>query len=210
MKPIAGRRPGGVHSAPVAICPRDTIRRVHLRDGDLEDLDGMARVWAAATAARDGLASPAPLADARAPILAAMTDHSAVAVVAVEEDIVAFAVATTGSPVDVRVAEVRFVGVAPHRWRAGLGERVLASLVARLAHLRYDAASLLVYVDNPAAIALYERCGWTASTRPPTVHPRSGRLEQRYHLPLGKATQDRGRQPAAALRSRPRPDDGPA
>jgi ribosomal protein S18 acetylase RimI-like enzyme len=183
---------------------------VELRDGRLEDVDGMARVWAAATAARDGRSTPASLAEAREPILAAMTDHGATAVVAVGQDVVAFAVATTRAPPDAREAEVRFVGVAPPRWREGVGERVLASLVARLRQRGYDAAGLLVYVDNPAAIALYERGGWTASANSPTVHPRSGRLEQRYRLELAKARQDGVPQPAVERRSAPVPDDGPA
>jgi ribosomal protein S18 acetylase RimI-like enzyme len=160
---------------------------VHLRDGGHGDVDGMARVWAAATAARDELATPASLADAREPILAALGDPGAMAVLAVDDDVVAFAVATTASPSDEREAEVRFVGVAPSRWREGLGARVMASLVAALRGRGYEAARLLVYVDNAAAIALYERCGWRAAGEPPSVHPRSGRLEQRYRLELGTA-----------------------
>src|SRR4051794_17086707 len=151
----------------------------------------MAHVWAAATDARDGRATPASLADAREPILAAMTDPGAIAVVVEEEEqVVAFAVATTASPPDEREAEVRFVGVAPNRRREGLGERIMAALVSGLRRQGHDAARLLVYVDNRAAIALYQRCGWVASSERPSVHPRSGRLEQRYRLELAAGTME--------------------
>ncbi len=66
----------------------------------------------------------------------------------------------------------------------GLAGMVLRSLARQLAAAGYDAAELLVYADNPAARRLYERLGWIADAAPPTPHPRTGRLEQRYVLLL--------------------------
>jgi ribosomal protein S18 acetylase RimI-like enzyme len=147
----------------------------------------MARVWAAATAARDGAATPAPLEHAREPIVAAMAEPGAFAVVAVEGDVVALAIAMPAASGNAREAEVRFLGVAPGRWRDGLGTSVMTALVERLRRRGYDSAGLLVYVDNLAAIRLYERCGWRAVDAPATVHPRSGRLERRYRVELRPA-----------------------
>lgn len=152
----------------------------------------MARVWAAATAARDGAGPPAPLEQAREPIVAAMTEPGAFAVVAVDGEVVAFAIALPAGSGDAREAEVRFLGVAPGRWRGGLGMSVMTALVERLRLRGYASAGLLVYVDNLAAIRLYERCGWRAVDADATLHPRSGRLEQRYRVKLRPAaTQER-------------------
>jgi ribosomal protein S18 acetylase RimI-like enzyme len=151
-----------------------------IRDGGEDDVDGVARVWAAATAARDGRARPAALAVARAPIAAAMAEPQALLVIAAEPDVVAFAIAAPARDGDPCDAEVRFLGVAPDRWGEGLGAQVMHRLLERLDQRGDRSASLLVYVDNAPAIRLYERCGWVAADAPPTVHPTSGRLEQRY------------------------------
>jgi ribosomal protein S18 acetylase RimI-like enzyme len=157
---------------------------MEIRDGTIDDIDGVASVWAAATAARDGHSRPAALEVARLPILAVTSRPDFVLVVAVAERIVAFALALSATTDRLRDADVRFVAVAPDHWGEGLGAQVLARLVERLTCLGHDSAQLLVYTDNIPAIRLYERLGWVAVDEPPSPHPGSGRLEGRYRLSL--------------------------
>src|SRR5688572_16951640 len=150
---------------------------VEIRDGTVEDVDDVARVWSAATAARDGDPDPAGLEAARVPIMAVSSERDSVFVVGVvAERVVAFALAAPSTSHGVREADLRFVGVAPDRWGEGLGTRVLGGLVTRLASMRYSAVQLLVYADNTSAIGLYERLGWIAVDEPPRAHPQTGKL----------------------------------
>src|SRR3954467_4254483 len=101
-----------------------------IRNGTIDDLDGVAAVWASATAARDGHSRPAALELARLPILAVTSQAGFVLVVAAAERIVAFALALPATD-GLREADVRFVAVAPDHWGEGLGAQVLAQLVKR-------------------------------------------------------------------------------
>lgn len=158
--------------------------------GDNRHLDGAAMVWAEATAARDGHSDVAPLEVSR-PIIARVLDQpGAVLVVALDdgEQVVAFAVAEpvparAGPGAAVQTAEVRYVGVGPQRWGAGLGRSVLRLLCAELAGAGFIEAQLLVYVDNTQAVGLYEQLGWQ-SEGIPAPHSRTGKPEQRYRLRL--------------------------
>lgn len=72
---------------------RDRVE-IRVRDGALEDVDGVARVWADATAARDGDLPPARLEIAREPILSVMREDGYLLIVVAAPRIVAFALAT--------------------------------------------------------------------------------------------------------------------
>jgi len=80
-------------------------------------------------------------------------------------------------------AEVRYVGVRPAMWGRGVGEQLLTDLRSRLKSADFSSAQLLVYTDNPRALALYERPGWRARGEP-SLHPHTGKPEQRYELEL--------------------------
>lgn len=155
-----------------------------IRLGDPGDIDGAARVWARATAQRDGRAQIAPLEAAREVLLDSLEKERSRLVVATNDGrIIGFA---TAEPTDSsRVAEVRHVGVDPDYWGVGVGGMVISRMADELASGGYHAAQLLVYADNVAARRLYERTGWTCEQREPSFHPRTGRPEVRYRLVLG-------------------------
>ncbi|MGH3390139.1 MAG: GNAT family N-acetyltransferase [Actinomadura sp.] len=151
--------------------------------GDERHRDGVARVWAEAIAAREGVADVPPLEAAR-PVVAEVLDRpGAVLVVALGDDgqVAAFALAEPLPPAagqEAQAAEVRYVGARPR-----LGRGVLRFLCAELAAARFLDAFLLVYADNTRASDLYERLGWRPEGMP-VPHPRTGRPEQRYRLRL--------------------------
>lgn len=159
-----------------------------VRNGALEDVDGVARVWAAATAARDGDLAPASLEIAREPVLSAMRDEGYLLIVIGAPRIVAFALTAPAASEPHRVAEVVYVGVDPGRWGEGLGARVLDGLAKRLPGSGYTSAGLWVYSDNVRAIRLYERLGWRASEERCSIHPRTHKPQRRYQLDLTEPT----------------------
>jgi ribosomal protein S18 acetylase RimI-like enzyme len=154
-----------------------------VRLGDPGDIDGAARVWARATARRDGKAEIPPLEAARGVVLDSLRDERSTLVVAEDEGVVV-GFATADPTASRRVAEVRYVGVDPDCWGSGVGGQVLARLADELAAAEFRSAQLLVYADNAPARRLYERLGWSRSDREPTPHPRTGKPEVRYHLCL--------------------------
>ena len=156
---------------------------VTARLGSLADVDGAALVWARATAARDGDPDVAPLHAAKAVLLRSLGQEGSILVVAVaHRRIVGF---TTAEPaVAAGTAEIRYLGVDPDHWGAGIGQITLAQTMHQLAAAGFLSAQLLVYEDNQRARRLYERAGWTRADDEPSVHPRSGRLEIRYHQDL--------------------------
>lgn len=160
-----------------------------VRRGEEAHLDGAAQVWAEATAARDGDPDVAPLDLSRPVIAGVLARPGAVLVIALDEQdqVEAFAVAEPLAPAGPgspgTTAEVRYIGVRPRRWGAGLGRSVLQFLAAELAAAGFTDAQLLVYADNHRAVRLYRQLGW----RPhglPGPHPRTGKPEQRYRLKL--------------------------
>jgi ribosomal protein S18 acetylase RimI-like enzyme len=158
--------------------------RPEVRRGSPEDVDGAAAVWARATARRDGEAEIPSLDAARAVLLDGLRADRSTFVVAVDESaVVGFATAEPATSPE--VAEVRFVGVEPAYWGSGVGGAVLARLADELASAGFLAAQLLVYADNTSARRLYERLGWTWDRQEPSLHPRTGKPEVRYHLSLG-------------------------
>lgn len=146
------------------------------------DRDAVAQLWAETTAARDGREEVAPL-DKSRPVIDAVLDGSPRSLLLVGRDddvVVAFAAA---APIGEQTAEVRYVGVSPATWGAGVGTRLMSELRSALAGAGYERAELMVYVDNSRALRLYERKGWSADGDP-TPHPRTGKPEQRYTLAL--------------------------
>jgi len=105
---------------------------MRVRDGGREDVDGVARVWAARPPRRDGRAEHA---GSGGPDRARHGERGAVRVVAAEQEIVGFATAIPTPRSAVADVDVRFVGGAPERWRSGLGAQLLRAL-RRDEHLR--------------------------------------------------------------------------
>jgi ribosomal protein S18 acetylase RimI-like enzyme len=165
------------------------MEAVCIVDGTDAHIDDAARIWAAATAARDGDVDVPPLELAR-PIIQNVLSNSRrsrliVAVTCDGGQTVGFAAVEPSGPSGpaADVAEVRYVGVHPQGWGTGIGAELMRALPERLAAIGYARAQLMVYVENRRAVQLYERLGWQADGRP-TPHPRSGKLEQRYVLDL--------------------------
>lgn len=149
--------------------------------GDSTHLDGAALVWAAATAARDGIPA-APLAQSRAVMSAVVSRPRSVLVVALDDDrqVAAFAVAAPAA--EASIAEVEFVGVRPGAWGAGLGRGVLGQLCSELAADGFRQAQLLVYTSNRRAVALYEGRGWQPDGAP-QPQPRPANLSSGTAFP---------------------------
>jgi ribosomal protein S18 acetylase RimI-like enzyme len=154
---------------------------VRIEVGGLDTVDAAARLWAEATAARDG-GSVAPIELAR-PVIQSVLDVSprSLLLVAFDGDDVCGFVAI--APSDADTAEVRYVGVSPRAWGTGVGRELMSAVPSSLAGTGYTRAVLLVYVDNVRAVRLYERLGWRAEGGP-EPHPRSGKPEQRYVLEI--------------------------
>lgn len=161
-----------------------------LTRGNRGHIDGAARVWAEATAFRDGNPAPAPLEDSRLVIAGVAARPGSVLIVALDDDdhVTAFAAAApaAGSKDSLAgTAEVEYVGVRPDAWGAGLARSVLELLCAELAADGFTRAQLLVYVSNRRAVSIYERLGWQAEGSP-KPHRRTGKPEQRYRRTLGE------------------------
>jgi GNAT superfamily N-acetyltransferase len=156
---------------------------VDVRLGGPGDIDGAARVWARATAKRDGKAEIPPVEAAKAVLLDSLGSERATLIVAVDEGAV-LGFATAEPTASRRVAEVRYVGVDPDRWGSGVGGLVLARMAEELPAAGFHAAQLRVYAGNTPARRLYERMGWRPGEHEPTLHPRTQKPEVRYHLSL--------------------------
>lgn len=164
---------------------RGHVDRLRIVDATASDIDAAARIWAAATAARDREASTPPVALARTLIESVATSSTrSFVVVAVTQDgqVVGFAAAEPAAGRE-STAEVRYVGVSPSAWGGGVGTQLMRALPERLKAGGFTRAQLMVYVDNQRATQLYERLGWRPNGDP-APHPRSGKLEQRYTLEL--------------------------
>jgi ribosomal-protein-alanine N-acetyltransferase len=69
-------------------------------------------------------------------------------------------------------AEILTLAVDPARRRTGLGERLAAAAIEAARAAAAEAVFLEVAIDNPAAIALYEKLGFVAAGRRPAYYPR--------------------------------------
>lgn len=140
-----------------------------------------ARIWATATARRDGLGEPAPAERKLPGLQAALAVPGASLHMATREHRpVGFLVLV---PSDSRL-ELRYLGVAPSAWGTGVAVRLLAH-VARVAKTGgFDAAELWVLADNERAIGVYVRAGWVLT---PDVKSQidTRRTEKRLELNVG-------------------------
>ena len=168
-----------------------------------EDLDDAARIWAEATAARDGDPKIAPLEVARPLIEAALSGsaesllliaragHAAHASHAAHAGAVGFAASAPVGAGHERRAEVRYLGVRPDAWGGGVARQLLHAIAEQLRGLGFVEAELWVNQDNPRAIALYRRAGWRRAPEI-RVNPRSGRLMERYVLRIADTASSGG------------------
>lgn len=150
-------------------------------DVGLTHLGAAAQIWAEATAARDGDPDVAPLELSRPVIQHVLGEPGGFLLIAERDGVVVgfAAVAPTGAG----VAELHYLGVGPRFAGAGVGKTLLGALPGELTLSGFTEAALKVYVDNFRAVRLYETAGWRPRGAP-SVHPRSGRLEQEYRLKL--------------------------
>ncbi|MEU2351052.1 GNAT family N-acetyltransferase [Modestobacter sp. NPDC049651] len=125
-----------------------------------EAAPAVARLWARATARRDGRPLPAgPGPDLLDAVRRRLGRPGAVVLLGWSGgELVACGVGTRRGPAD--DAELSLVAVAPERWGAGLGGRVLRRLEEELARAGYRRGALQVLAANRAAVRLYEAAGW--------------------------------------------------
>src|ERR1700722_13223304 len=144
-----------------------------------DDIDAAAQIWAEATAARDGAAEVADLADSR-PIIQGVLDRSPASILLLARSAHGMPMAFAAvEPISARIAELTYFGVSPHLFGLGAGKELLTDLHRRLVAHGYDRAELSVYTDNLRATRLYEGLGWQPYGEP-TPHGRTGKPEQRY------------------------------
>jgi len=160
---------------------------VHISVTSADRVDAAAQLWAEATAARDGDDEIAPL-DLSRPLVRSVLDSSPRSLLIAADDgdeLVGFAAIEPWAS-ESATAEIRYVGVSPRAWGAGVGRQLMAAVPELLAQEGFEDAVLKVYVDNTRAVRLYESLGWRADGEPAT-HPRSGRAEQQYRLDVRRA-----------------------
>jgi ribosomal protein S18 acetylase RimI-like enzyme len=148
-------------------------------------IDDAARIWAEATAARDGHGEVARL-DAARPVIQAVLDRSPRAFLLIARSAAGTAGFAAMEPLAGRggvVAQVSYIGVRPGLWGRGVGARLLQEVSRQLTATGYASVELSVYVDYRRAAALYERLGWQPRGEP-AAHPGTGKPEQRYELRL--------------------------
>ncbi len=151
-----------------------------------QHLADAARIWAEATAARDGEAVGARLELSRDRIKEALdASPQSLLLISVDERgaVVGFATAAPRSPGDETTAELRYLGVRPDAWGRGAGSSLLLSAAELLRGAGFAKVILEVYADNLRAVRLYEKLGWH---RVGAAHPHSGsgRLLEDYSLDL--------------------------
>jgi ribosomal protein S18 acetylase RimI-like enzyme len=149
-------------------------------------LDMAAQIWAEATSTRDGQAN-VPALDVSRPVIQGVLDRSPRAFLliarAADGTAAGFAAIEPAADGSETRAQVSYIGVRPQLWGQGIGETLLLETLRRLKAAGYACVELSVYLDNRKAVALYERLGWRPVGRP-APHPRTGKPEQRYELPL--------------------------
>lgn len=149
--------------------------------GGPEHVDTAALIWAHAVAVRDGYDEVPTLTQARPGIENALANEPSLLLLAREDgEAVGF---LAGGPQETGTAYINYVGVHPDAWGKGVGEALLRALPDALTERGYEAAELLVYVDNVRGVRLYERLGWI-KVGDPAPHPGNGRVEQRYSFSL--------------------------
>jgi ribosomal protein S18 acetylase RimI-like enzyme len=147
-----------------------------IRAASHADVDAMAEVWALADGKRRtdiGLSATVTVEQARHLVVDRLGRAGSIPVVARDGDqVVAMAIGLparehdgAGRAVIPRLLHVTLVSVVPSAWGRRLAARVLTSLLddARLAG--YTAAQVWAHESNTRAIAVYERLGFTRTSR---------------------------------------------
>lgn len=139
-----------------------------------------ARIWALATAHRDGDPKPATVEQALPVIDRALAPRGAALNLAERDgDAVGFVVTEPHGP----TGEVVYLGVDPQAWGSGVGATLVAAAADQAAATGASGLELWVYEDNERAVALYRRTGWQPMQEA-RAHRISGRIERRYERPL--------------------------
>ena len=135
-----------------------------------------ARIWAVATAHRDGEPVPAPVA-AALPIIerGLQPAGSALHLAYLDTLAVGFAVVVPrgGS------LEILYLGVDPDAWGMGVASRLLVDVTGYAVETARCEVDLWVYDDNVRAVNVYRRAGWRA-TNDVRTRATSRRRERRY------------------------------
>jgi ribosomal protein S18 acetylase RimI-like enzyme len=135
-----------------------------------------ARIWAAATAHRDSKPEAAPTATSLPTIQRALESPGATLHLAhLSGQACGFAVVTPQQ----HDLEIVYLGVDPAVWGRGVASQLLRDVIRHAEEQQQVEVELWVYDDNPRAIDLYLRAGWSP-TSDARRHTRSGRLERRY------------------------------
>ncbi|MEW1952101.1 GNAT family N-acetyltransferase [Terrabacter sp. NPDC080008] len=142
----------------------------------LADRREAARIWAQATAHRDGDPDPATVEESLPVIDRALGPVGASLHLAeLDGRVVGFVVLEPHGP----SLEIVYLGVDPCAWGSGVGAALVAAATEHAAATGATGLELWVYDDNERAVALYRRTGWQP-TDEAREHRRSGRLERRY------------------------------
>jgi len=129
-------------------------------------LDDAARIWAEATAARDGDPEPLSGLELAREVLHRALDPSQESLLLIAKgdagEVLGFAALAPvgGAPSGRRTAELKYIGVQPGAWGRGIGGALLEATSSALREEGFSHAVLEVYVDNIRAIRLYQRWGW--------------------------------------------------
>jgi hypothetical protein len=154
--------------------------------GPGEYLDEAGRIWAEATAFRDGSPDVAALDAARAvikPVVRSSAQSLLLVALGNDNDALGFAVAVTAGPVHDRRAELRYLGVRPRAWAAGSrhdSSRPFATRLAAAASSKPNCGCIAITAAPSTCTGVRNR-GLSADVR---IHPRSRRREQRYTLTI--------------------------
>lgn len=139
-----------------------------------------ARIWAHATAHRDGDPDVATVEEALPVIDRALSpDGASLHLAETAGGALGFVVLEPHGP----AVEVVYLGVDPHAWGAGVGGALVAAASEHAAATGASRLELWVYEDNERAVSLYRRTGWQ-QTGDVRTHRISHRLERRYERAL--------------------------
>ncbi len=143
---------------------------VLVRRGDTWDVEPAVAVWRAASAARRGGRPVA--AERETQVRGAAHQPGAFLLVADDAgEVVGMALALPGraddgaGPPVPGLCFVSLVYVAPHRWGAGVGGRLVDAVLTEARSQGYTRAQLWTHADNPRAQRLYEGRGFRRSGR---------------------------------------------
>ena len=180
-------------SATMSPVPSTTVRVLTTAELTDDDVASAAKLWADATARRDGRDVPEPWETKLAGIHARLAAPGAVLFVAADpQGPAGFAVA---APADASRAELSYLAVDPRAWGHGWAAALLTEVERWAAAVGVAELTLWVLDDNTRAHDVYARAGWASTDERQHAQP-SGRLERRLTLTLtGRPEPSRSRRP---------------